>query len=89
MADSIIDAETIGKLAGGLLAGGGVTAIAEAVAQLLILVNHLTADNPLKAVKARRAIHNILMAIIKEIPNADQKDVSALVKQFADVMDAE
>ena len=89
MADPIIDATTIGKLAGGMLAGGGVTSIAGAVEQLLLLINHLSRDNPAKATKARREVHNILLRIIKEIPNADQKDVSDLVAQFSDVMDAE
>jgi len=89
MADPIIDATTIGKLAGGMLAGGGVTSIAGAVEQLLILINHLSRDDPVKGAKARRAVHKIFMDIIKEIPNADQKDVSDLVAQFSDVMDAE
>ena len=89
MADPIISAETVGKLAGGMLAGGGVTSIAGAVEQLLLLINHLSRDDPAKAAKGRRAVHKIFMEIIKEIPNANQKDVSDLVAQFSDVMDAE
>ena len=89
MADPIISAETVGKLAGGMLAGGGVASIAGAVEQLLILINHLSKDDPVKSAKARRAVRKIFMDIIKEIPNADQKDVSDLVTQFSNVMDAE
>jgi len=89
MAEPIVSVESLGKLVGGMLAGGGVTSIAEAVTQLLILINHLSRDDPAKAAKGRRAVHKIFMEIIKEIPNANQKDVSDLVAQFSDVMDAE
>ena len=89
MADPIISAETVGKLAGGMLAGGGVASIAGAVEQLLILINHLSRDDPVKANKARREVYNRLMGVIKEIRNAKQEDVSDFVAQFSDIMDAE
>ena len=84
-----MDTAEVGKLVGGLLAGGGVTAIAEAVTQLLTLINHLTKDNPAKELKARRAVFKSLMGIIKEIRNANQADVSEFVAQFNAIMDSE
>ena len=83
-----MDTAEVGKLVGGILAGGGVTAIAEAVTQLLTLINHLTKDDPAKELKARRAVFKSLLGIIKEIRNANQTDVSTFVSQFNDIMDS-
>ena len=89
MADPILKVEDLGKLVGGMLAGGGVTSIASAVTQLLILINHLSEDNPAKANKARREVYNRLMGVIKEIRNAKEQDVSDFVAQFSDIMDSD
>lgn len=89
MTEPILKVEDLGKLVGGLLAGGGVTSIAEAVTQLLILINHLSEDNPAKANKARREVYNRLMGVIKEIRNAKESDVSDFTDQFSDIMDSE
>ena len=89
MAEPIVSVESLGKLVGGMLAGGGVTSIAEAVTQLLILVNHLSEDNPAKANKTRREVYNRLMGVIKEIQNAKEQDVSDFVAHFSDIMDSE
>jgi len=85
----MMDTTDVGKLVGGILAGGGVTAIAEAMTQLLTLINYLTKDDPAKELKARRAVFKSLMGIIKEIRNANQADVSVFVTQFNDIMDSE
>jgi hypothetical protein len=84
-----MDTAEVGKIVGGLLAGGGVTAIGQAVTQLLILINHLTADDPTKEAKARRAVFKSLMGIIKEIRGANQQDVTALVEHFSNIMGSE
>ena len=89
MAEPILKVEDLGKLVGGMLAGGGVTSIAEAVTQLLILINHLSEDNPAKANKTRREVYNRLMGVIKEIRNAKEQDVSDFVSHFSDIMDTE
>jgi len=89
MAEPILKVEDLGKLVGGMLAGGGVTSIAEAVTQLLILINHLSEDNPAKANKTRREVYNRLMGVIKEIQNAKEQDVSDFVAHFSDIMDSE
>jgi hypothetical protein len=89
MAEPIVSVESLGKLVGGMLAGGGVTSIAEAVTQLLILINHLSEDNPAKANKTRREVYNRLMGVIKEIQNAKEQDVSDFVAHFSDIMDSE
>ena len=89
MTEPILKVEDLGKLVGGMLAGGGVTSIAEAVTQLLILINHLSEDNPAKANKARREVYNRLMGVIKEIRDAKEQDVSDFVSHFSDIMDSE
>ena len=89
MTEPILKVEDLGKLVGGMLAGGGVTSIADAVTQLLILINHLSRDDPDKENKARREVYNRLMGVIKEIRNAKEQDVSDFVAQFSDIMDAE
>ena len=80
-------ADQIGQLAGGLLAGGGVTSIATAVAEALKLVNKLTEDNPEKRLKVQREYLLSLTAIIKKIEGANAKDVSDLLDLFRTLMD--
>ena len=87
MTNGIGVADQIGKLAGGLLSGGGVTSVASAVAEALKLINKLTEDNPQKRVKAQREYLLSLIAIIKEIEGASTKDVSDLLDLFRTLMD--
>lgn len=89
MTEPILKVEDLGKLVGGMLAGGGVTSIAEAVTQLLLLINHLSEDNPAKANKVRREVYTRLMGVIKEIQNAKEQDVSDFVAHFSDIMDSD
>jgi len=77
-----MNVESIGGLLGSLLAGGGVSSIASAIAEGLKLANRLTEPDPAKRAKARREYYLSLLAIIKEVRNADEKDVSALVDAF-------
>ena len=55
-----LDATALGQVAGGLLAGGGVTAIATALGNIAKLIDNLTADDPVKQAKTNREFINAL-----------------------------
>jgi hypothetical protein len=77
-----MDTESIGKLLGGLLSGGVAGNVASALAEGLKLANHLMELDPAKRAKARRDYFISLLKLIKEIQNADSKDVSLIVAEF-------
>ena len=90
MTEPILKVEDLGKLVGGMLAGGGVTSIAEAVTQLLLLINELSKDDPLKEAKARRKVALAFIPMIREVRNAKTgADVSDIALAVIQLMDTE
>jgi gas vesicle protein len=81
-----MDIESIGKLLGGVLTGGAVGNIAAALAEGFKLANSLREPDPIKRAKARRDYYLSLLKLIKEVQNADSKDVSVLVNTFTDLL---
>ena len=82
-----MDTESIGKLLGGLLTGGAVGDIAVVIGEGLKLANHLMEPDPAKRAKVRRDYYMSLLKLIKEVENADPKDVSNLVDTFTALLD--
>jgi len=80
-----MDAAEIARIAVSLLEPGGVSKIAGLVEQLLILINHLTKDDPAKDAKARRVIAIAFQDLIKEVANA--QDASDIALRFAKLLD--
>jgi len=76
-----MDAAEIAKIAVSLLEPGGVSKIAGLVEQLLILINHLTKDDPAKDARARREISLALEALVKEVKGAE--DATDILRRFA------
>jgi len=82
-----MDTESIGKMLGGMLSGGVAGNVTLAVAEGLKLANYLLEPDPAKRAKARREYYMSLIKLIKEVQNADPKDVSDLVVEFTALMD--
>ena len=82
-----MDTGGIAKLLSGLLSGGVPGNITAAIAEGLKLANHLMEPDPAKRAKARRDYYMSLLKFIKEVENADPKDVSDLVAAFTDLLD--
>lgn len=82
-----MDTESIGKLLGGVLSSGVAGNATLAIAEGLKLANFLLEPDPAKRAKARRDFYLKMMEIIKEVRNADPKDVSDLVAEFTKLLD--
>ena len=78
--------ESIGKIVGGVLAGGA-GAIPGIVDKGLELILRLTADDPIKRQKALREYELELIKIIKEAPDAEGKDLSGITIAFIALLD--
>ena len=68
-----------------LLEPSGISNIAQMVTQLLILINHLTKDDPVKEAKARREIALAFENLIKEV--RDEKDATDIARRFTHLLD--
>jgi len=67
-----------------------VGSIASALNEGLKLINHLTADDPMKQAKAQRQYIMNLDAIVKEVQNAAKgEDVSSYLDAFSKLLDSE
>lgn len=78
------------ELLASALAGGTTANIASAINQALILINHLTKDDPKKQLKARRDYLTSLLAIALEVRKLETgQDATDLVRQFIDLMDSD
>jgi len=81
-----MDTESVGNLLGSILTGGTVGSVSSALAEGLKLANHLLEPDPSKRAKVRRDYYMSLLKIVKEVQNADQKDVSDLVVEFTNLL---
>ena len=85
-----MNTKDVGNLLGSILTGGTVGSVADALASALAeglkLANHLLEPDPSKRAKVRRDYYMSLLKIVKEVQNADQKDVSDLVVEFTNLL---
>lgn len=86
MADGTLT--SVGKIVGGILSGG-MGSIPGIVDKSLELILKLTADDPIKRVKALREYQRLLEEIITEAPNAENKDVTTFTLAFLKLYNAE
>ncbi len=80
-----MDAKEIAATVISLLQPGGVAKVAGVIEQLLILINHLSEDDPVKEAKARRGIALALEALVKEVKGAE--DATDILRRFTDLLD--
>lgn len=83
-----METESIGKLLAGMLAGGGITAVASALGEGLKLANHLIEPDPVKRAKARREYILNLGKIVNSIEGADVKTVTTLLIALRELLDS-
>ena len=76
-----LDATALGQVAGGLLAGGGVTAIATALGNIAKLINDLTQDDPVKQARANREFINLLRKEVGKLEGVT--DATEIVDAFS------
>ena len=81
-----MDTKSVGNLLGSILTGGTVGSVSSALVEGLKLANYLLEPDPSKRAKVRRDYYMSLLKIVKEVQNADQKDVSDLVVEFTDLL---
>ena len=81
-----MDTESIAKIMSGLLSGGVAANVTSALAEGLKLANKLMEPDPAKRAKARRDYYLSLMQIITEVQGGNEKDVSDLVTEFANLL---
>jgi len=81
-----MDTKDVGNLLGSILTGGTVGSVSSALAEGLKLANYLLEPDPSKRAKVRRDYYMSLLKIVKEVQNADQKDVSDLVVEFTNLL---
>ena len=83
-----MDTKSVGNLLGSILISGTGTvgSVSSALAEGLRLANHLLEPDPSKRAKVRRDYYMSLLKIVKEVQNADQKDVSDLVVEFTNLL---
>ena len=81
-----MNTKDVGNLLGSILTGGTVGSVSSALAEGLKLANYLLEPDPSKRAKVRRDYYMSLLKIVKEVQNANQKDVSDLVVEFTDLL---
>jgi len=87
MTDNILSLKSVGEMVGGLISGGGVSSIAGAIDKGLALILRLTEEDPVKRAKALREYEMELMELIKEAPNAKDKDLTDISLAFIRLLD--
>ena len=81
-----MNTKDVGNLLGSILTGGTVGSVADTLAEGLKLANYLLEPDPSKRAKVRRDYYMSLLKIVKEVQNANQKDVSDLVVEFTNLL---
>ncbi len=76
----MVETAAIGKLMGGMLAGGGIGAIASAIDTTGKLILRWTENDPVKRTKMLREYYMSMIDVVKEVRGLeDGKDASDLV----------